>query len=806
MRVIFLPFFLLLTVLSFGQQHWESVILANHTFSYYVSGGEPDANWNTSSFDASSWLVNNGGFGYGDEDDSTEIKATTSVYLRKKFVINDLSSIITSLLDIDYDDGFVAYLNGKEIARSLNVTDETPTYNSTLSSNHEAGSPERHKIPLSDFIEGENYLAVQVINKSLTSSDLTSNVYLHVEVDGSDTTFYTTPEWFSAPITLQTSNLPIVLIQTNGAEIIDDPKVSADMKICNNTDGTRNSVDGPFTDYNGKIAIELRGESTLSKPKKSYRLETQLDNGDNNNVSIMGMPKENDWILYGPYQDKSLLRNDIAFHYSDILNQYATRRQFCELVVNDEYMGIYLFEEKIKIDDNRVDIAKLKSDDNAGDELTGGYIFRSDKSDPGHSYFSSNVDYYGEIVDRLQYFDPSQEDLTDVQKDYLKNYITNFEKALVGESFDDPNLGYNNYINVGSFIDYLITSELSLEQDRFIFSTYFHKEKESNGGKIYAGPIWDNNYSMGLSKSWDYIQSADVWGHQYVENRIYWWRRMMEDPYFENLFYTRWISQRSEDLSDTSLIEYVDSMVTYLEEAQIRNFNRWPILGVNVFPNKFTGDTYKEDIDYLKNWILDRTQWIDNNITGEIVHPTVVMKVEEDYLNKNSFEIELKLVDDYFNRKTFKNKHFKLNNEGVELTKDTIIFTDASTAIMRINNTKPGIELSSDFSITVDEKVINSFDNITTAQFGGELSNSNFKSVETDLKVFLNNGEIIVKCNNPAYLGEKLEIFNIQGSKTGEAILNPTNTNHVVIDNNSLFIIVRIIYNGGSYSYKLIYN
>ncbi len=804
MRFILLSVFISFTLVGFSQAHWESIILSNHTFSYYVSGGEADANWNTPGFDDSSWAKGKGGFGYGDNDDSTLINTTTSVYLRKTFTIADLSVLASSLLDMDYDDGFIAYLNGKEIARSSNLTDEVPTYNSTLSSSHEAGLPERYGVMPADFIEGENLLAVQVLNESMNSSDLTSNVFLHVKMNWQDTIYSPTPDWFVPPVTLNSSNLPIVIIQTHGAEIMDDPKIIGEMMISNHPDGTPNSVLGPFTDYNGKIAIELRGETTLTKPKKSYRLETQLENGENNNVSIMGMPKENDWILYGPYMDKTFLRNDLAFHLSDVLDRYATRRQFCELVLNDDYLGLYLFEEKIKIDDNRVDIATLKPEDNFGDELTGGYIFRSDKSDPGYSYFSSGVDYFGEEANKLQYYDPSQEELTDIQKDYLQAYITQFEEALVGADFDDPNVGYNNFIDVGSFIDYLISSEITLEQDRFRFSTYFYKEKDSKGGKIHAGPIWDNNYGFGLSRSWDYIQNADVWAHQYAPGHIYWWRRMMEDPYFESLFYTRWISQRTQSLSDASLMHYVDSMANYLAEAQARNFQKWPIMGVYVFPNKFTGKTYQEDIDYLKDWILKRTNWIDTNISGEILNPRALMNLENNYFYKDTFEIELKIVADFFNRKTFQNKHFKLNNEGNAFRKDTILFSDASSVRMKIVNAQPGTKLPSDFSITVSEKVINSFSNVTTAPLGIELNSQDIASVEDDLKVFFDNGEIVIKCHQPEYLGNQMEIYNLLGSKIAVAELKNTYTNRIATKSSSRILIVRILYNGKPHAYKLI--
>ena len=151
------------------------------------------------------------------------------------------------------------------------------------------------------------------------------------------------------------------------------------MGIIDNGFGNINSVNDAFNDYNGKISIEYRGSSSQSFPKKPYALETQDSIGNNNNVSLLGMPVENDWILYAPYTDKSLMRNFLTFDLGRKMRNYSPRTVYCELVVNGDYKGIYILMEKIKRDNDRVDIAKLDSNDVAGDSLTGGYIIKVDK-------------------------------------------------------------------------------------------------------------------------------------------------------------------------------------------------------------------------------------------------------------------------------------------------------------------------------------------------------------------------------------------------------------------------------------------
>jgi hypothetical protein len=168
------------------------------------------------------------------------------------------------------------------------------------------------------------------------------------------------------------SNLPLILINTDGQSIKDEERIPAHMGIINNPNGQRNFLTDRYTDYDGRISIELRGSSSTMYDKKSYGFETQDADGENNNVSLLGMPEENDWVLYGPYSDKTLLRNTLPFYIARELGQYASRTAYCELFINDEYLGLYVLMEKVKRDKNRVDIARLKPDDIAGDELTGG--------------------------------------------------------------------------------------------------------------------------------------------------------------------------------------------------------------------------------------------------------------------------------------------------------------------------------------------------------------------------------------------------------------------------------------------------
>ena len=173
-------------------------------------------------------------------------------------------------------------------------------------------------------------------------------------------------------VVFTSSNLPIFVINTNGQTIVNEPKIIVDLGIIYNGEGVRNNITDPFNHYNGKIGIEIRGASSQQYPKKQYGFETWDSSGEEIDVSLLGLPEESDWILYAPYADKSLMRNVLAYSLSNKIGRYASRSRFCELILNGEYMGVFVLFEKIKRDKHRVDISKLTEADTTGDALTGG--------------------------------------------------------------------------------------------------------------------------------------------------------------------------------------------------------------------------------------------------------------------------------------------------------------------------------------------------------------------------------------------------------------------------------------------------
>lgn len=434
-----------------------------------------------------------------------------------------------------------------------------------------------------------------------------------------------------SPLLAQTpfsSKLPIIVINTQGQDIPDDPKIVARMGIVDNGPGQDNNSDDPFNHFDGFIGIEKRGSTSQDIfPKVGYGIETRDQFNEDLDVSLLGFPDEEDWVLHGPYSDKSLIRNALAYFLAGEIMDYAPRVRMTEVIINGEYQGVYLFTEQIKRDNDRVDISRLREEDNEGNEVTGGYILKFDKltgetSDRPLFYESAyNGDTEEENTVRMLYHYPDPDDLTTPQRNYIDTWMGRFEDALASDDFLNPVTGYRQYVDLQSFVDFLLVNEVSRNVDGYRLSTYMYKEKDSEGGKLHMGPVWDFNLAFGNVTYCEGF-SPEGWGYDFGEicpgdfwQLPFWWDKLREDPEFLELLNDRWKELRRGVLSDENLMATVDSFVNEMGAAADRNFDRWPVLGEEIWPNNFVGDTYAEEIDYMKGWIIARTSWMDGAIS-----------------------------------------------------------------------------------------------------------------------------------------------------------------------------------------------
>ena len=406
--------------------------------------------------------------------------------------------------------------------------------------------------------------------------------------------------------------LPLILINTLGNTIVDEPKNNAFLEIF--------KADSILEAH--AIGIEYRGSSSQALfDKKSYGFETRDENNEDLNVPLGGYPEEEDWILYGPYSDKTLVRNVLIYQLSNAIGRYATRTDFYELKINDDFLGTFVLMEKIKRDKHRVDIKKNKEED-----ISGGYILKIDKTTVDGDTYNSAISFPSQFdpngnpssAGKIQflYEYPDEDDITDEQKTYIQQYIHEFETQLLSENFSDPALGYAKYIDVGSFIDFFILNEISKNPDAYRLSTFMHKDR---GGLLNMGPIWDFNIAFG---NVNYCDGASPEGWSYKFNVScpndfwlvpFWWNRLMQDSNFTEQLKTRWNTLRNEALSTNSILNRLQENIDVLEanNAVARNYNRWPILGTYIWPNSFVGESFSDEVLFLKEWIQDRLAWMD---------------------------------------------------------------------------------------------------------------------------------------------------------------------------------------------------
>ncbi len=425
-----------------------------------------------------------------------------------------------------------------------------------------------------------------------------------------------------AQVNFQSSDLPIVILNTNGQDIPDEPKLDATMQVIDNGPGQINHLSDPPNHFNGHIGIEQRGStSNWLSDKKPYAVEIRDSAGVDLKFPLLGMPEESDWAFLAPFNDKALVREAFMFDLARRTMPWASRSRFVEVVLNGKYEGIYLVAEKIKRAKDRVDIANLKADDLAGDSLTGGYILKIDKTTGGQNegWISPYPPIPGSWQTTLWQIEyPKIADLQPVQKAYIEQWVTDFESAMSSQNFADTTVGYPKFIDIQSFIDFTLLNELAKCVDAYRISTFLYKDKDSKDPRLHAGPVWDFNIALG-NANYCSAENPEGWiidFNQYCPDDSwvvdFWWTKMWEDPAYRRRLKERWIELRAGPFSNTEVFHLLDSLTATVQQAQVRNFQRWPVLNSWVWPNAFCCGAYPEHVAFLRNWIKLRLEWMDH--------------------------------------------------------------------------------------------------------------------------------------------------------------------------------------------------
>ena len=476
----------------------------------------------------------------------------------------------------------------------------------------------------------------------------------------------------------QTYDLPIIFVDTK-QQCLDNKlleKIPATMKVLDGqTNNVADSAKGAF--YN--IGIKVRGQSSAMFPKPGYSVEVRNEKGEGMDASMFGLPPSDDWVFHGPYVDKSMLRNALAYWLFRQAGRYAPRTKHFDLYINGVYRGVYVMVEKIKRGKYRVNVSKLKEDDIAGDSLTGGYIWAFDKT--GTNTGGAGDQKTGGIEAEgfntsdglnviLHY--PKKANIQKQQEEYLKKYLNDLEALFKNGKNGD---GYDKYVDVGSAVDYVLHQEVTNNGDSYWCSFFLHKPKNKTNkegvyteGKVTLGPPWDFNLAMsnggmmgGSGNKWQ-IESkggggGGGWGGGWGGGGMgslkapNWLIGLWKRSDYQDEMKKRWAELRSGVWHTKVMDAYLDSMKTYLTKAADRNFKRWPNLGKNSGQNdpdpepmKYcssqgggygmgmggnNANTWDGEVEHLRAKMKDRMAWMDQKFGfTEPANPVVTGPVD----------------------------------------------------------------------------------------------------------------------------------------------------------------------------------
>lgn len=438
--------------------------------------------------------------------------------------------------------------NGR-VAQNINISELIADFSYTGSSISIDGNPQESGVTPNNF---DNVVIYKVAN------DLGDEAIYEVDV-------------------AKFTGLPVIYLNTDGSVQIDSKEdyVEGDVSL----DGRRDFAS--LSDLSMKI--RGRGNSTwFVHPKKPFQMKLS------DKSAFLGMPEDKKWLFLAEYSDKTMLRNTIAFELGYMSNlDWTPAGEFAEVFLNGEYNGTYNITQKVEESDNRVVL---------GDT---GYLLeldQLDRIDPDDVYFESTIT--NRFIINIK--EPSLEYDSD-EYTYIKNLVAEFESALFDINFKDENTGYKKYIDLESFIDWYLISEITKNVDsRWYSSIYLNVIP---GEKIEMGPLWDFDLAFGNTDYAD-TQFYEGWWVRFNP----WYERLFQDPYFTQMVKNRFIFfKNNEDL----IIEKIDAYAEKLKWAQAENNDKWETLGRYVWPNPVVYDTYQEEVEHLKNWYQERMDWLD---------------------------------------------------------------------------------------------------------------------------------------------------------------------------------------------------
>ncbi|MHB1152429.1 MAG: CotH kinase family protein [Eubacteriales bacterium] len=418
------------------------------------------------------------------------------------------------------------------------------------------------------------------------------------------------------------SHLPIVAISTDGVVIPGKPiydenntkterytlsaegttTVRGKVEIKDSKETNNHTYDASAV--SSSIEIRVRGNSSRSFDKSSYLIKL-VNEDENNNLKVMGMDAHHEWILYGPYLDKTLLRNYMWYNIAGEIMDYAPNVRFCEVFVNDEYMGLYVMTESITAGN---DEARLNLSVNRNYNTYTGYLLRLDLNiDNVYKNINNFTTYAKRTKQTIEIVYPGKANLTDVLKREIEQDFSDFEKALYSYDYNDKKYGYDEFIDTQSFADYFLINEFTSNYDAGWLSTYIYKDMDDK----YRMCIWDFNSSCD-----NYNETIE--SKAFLMQHCLWYFMLIKDKDFTQRLTDRYYTLRKTYFSEEYLNNYIDEVVAYLGDAIDRNYEKWGYAFEEEYdmliPAERNPRSYEESISSLKNFLKERTNWLDENI------------------------------------------------------------------------------------------------------------------------------------------------------------------------------------------------
>lgn len=400
------------------------------------------------------------------------------------------------------------------------------------------------------------------------------------------------------------TNLPLIIIETGNEEIEKETQVWGKIVVF---DGEETNKISNKADFGSDLLINYRGASsysTFDKPQFRIKLFKNKDLNKEKNYSLGGMGAHDEWVLNGPFLDRSLLRNALMYGLSKDILEWAPDSRFCEVIVNGEYLGVYLAVEPVTNGEFRLRLSKfaLLSGETA-------YVIKRDRIGTEEVTLETYGNQSGYTNNEVSVVYPAAKNLLESQLKWIEKDVSAFEMALYSDNFADPVNGYAKYIDVGSFVDYYILNEVAMITDACQLSSYTYQEL---GGKLKM-TVWDFNNGFD-NYAWYETPIEEFYA---INN---WYVRLMEDPNFVAAIMKRYQELRENELATEKLITEIDKMINILGPAIDRNFEVWgytfnqKMLSPRLDGSFRDSRSYDEAVLLLKDTLTKRLEFLDDHL------------------------------------------------------------------------------------------------------------------------------------------------------------------------------------------------